>query len=263
MDVFPSHNVIFEQYAGLTQDLGNLNEFYKHSLRDEPMEYLTGQRRLTYEQLKMFRIGYGPSTELVQSFLRINHIDPADIRKAGVAVEKFEDRIIFPIYDIAGAIVGFSGRTWQEGDVRPKYYNSLSSPVFKKSLALYGLYQAKESIKRDNFAIVVEGNIDVVQLHGGGLTHAVAPCGTALTKNQMFLLTRLTDRILFCFDSDSAGKSATEKVKKMCQEFGLEFLPFGVTEAKDPDEFIRSYGIKPIIDIVIGVLSEHKGKRNG
>jgi DNA primase len=172
------------------------------------------------------------------------------------------DRITFPLFDLEGRIMGFSARVWPPTDTtRPKYYNSAASPTFWKSLTLYGLYQALDSIKKDNFALVVEGNLDVIQLHANDLTHAVAPCGTALTKEQLLMLVRLTDRIIFCFDADTAGINATAKVKKLCEESNVTFMSFSLDGAKDPDEFIRLYGAQPIIDTIKGLLRDYNKGR--
>lgn len=262
MNEIPSHAEVFAQYVELTAVLGSLNDYYHYAVRDDPgaWQYLTVTRGISEELIDRFALGIAPPASQVQQFLRLNSLPPDALRAAGVLVDMVEDRITFPVFDTDGRIIGFSSRIWRPEDTRSKYYNSLASPTFHKSFTLYGLYQALESIKRDQFTIVVEGNVDVIQMHGAGLGHAVAPCGTALTWEQLELLTHLTSRILFCFDADDAGVRAAAKAKRLCGDLEIPFVDFTLEGAKDPDDFIRQYGAQPIVDTVTGLLNDYEGR---
>jgi DNA primase len=162
--------------------------------------------------------------------------------------EKFFDRIIFPIVNAGGKVIGFGGRVLNQGT--PKYLNSTDTPLFRKGSTLYGLYQAKEAIRKSDRAVVVEGYLDVVALHQYGVDYAVATLGTALTVEHVRALSRYTKNVVAFFDGDPAGSRAAERSFEIFVEAGLlgraAFLPSG----EDPDTFIRSRGKEAVEELL-------------
>lgn len=199
-----------------------------------------------------YRLGYAPSVETEGwNFLggRLSNLEQKNAIQAGLLVEKenggsydrFRDRILFPIMDISGRVCGFGGRII--GDGQPKYLNSPESEVFSKSSLLLGLYQQKEAIRRQNEAVLVEGNFDLISLVGHGCGQVAAPLGTALTREQLRLVKRFADKVTLLFDGDTAGRKAAERAVPLFlaeQISGrVAFLP----EGHDPDTFVREKGV--------------------
>ncbi len=171
-------------------------------------DYLVS-RGISKETIKNFKIGYAPSGDIVKNFLAKKGFSFAEIKQAGKP-DMFYQRIIFPIFDIMGNCVGFSGRTIVK-DQEPKYLNTPETPIFYKSKVLYGLNLAKTEIKKQKFACVVEGQMDVVLSYQAGVKNVVASSGTALTQDHLEILKRYSPNITFAFDSDSAGVAAMKK----------------------------------------------------
>jgi len=149
-------------------------------------------------------------------------------------------RLIIPIYDSVGRIVGFGGRALKKED-NPKYLNSPDSPIYKKSEVVYGYNFAKEFIKKENKAIITEGYFDVIMSHQEGIKTAVASSGTALTKQQIKLFKRLTKELVFCFDTDQAGIEAAKRGFELAVEEGMNVHVIKDLEAKDPADFINDH----------------------
>jgi DNA primase len=207
-----------------------------------------------------FRIGYAPAVETGGwDFLgrQLNAEEKLVAEELGLLVKKegkgnydrFRDRILFPIFDVQGRILGFGGRILGEG--QPKYMNSPESPIFNKSRALLGLFQQGETIRRQKHALVVEGNFDLISLVDMGVENVVAPLGTALTREQLRLLRRFADEAVLLFDGDAAGmKAAVRAVPHFLAEQmtgRVALLPPG----HDPDTFVRQEGavaLRQIID---------------
>jgi DNA primase len=162
--------------------------------------------------------------------------------------EKFFDRLIFPIVNAGGKCIGFGGRVLEQGI--PKYLNSTDTPLFRKGSTLYGLFQAREAIRKRDRAVVVEGYLDVIALHQYGVDYAVATLGTALTVEHVRALSRFTKNIVAFFDGDDAGSRAAERSFEIFVEAGLlgraAFLPSG----EDPDTFIRSRGKEAVEELL-------------
>lgn len=215
-------------------------------------EYLLN-RKVAPEQLANFRIGYAlDGWENLLNFLLSKNYRLADIIQTGLLVRKenqsadqkssyydrFRDRIMFPIIDINGNVIGFSARVRPGGDEKnAKYINTPQSSVYDKSQALYGLYQAKAEIKKDNSVIIVEGNMDVIASFSAGLQNTVAVSGTALADKQVGILKRYSDNFKFCFDMDQAGQQATKRSIQTCleQDANIEviILPEGLKDVND------------------------------
>jgi len=171
-------------------------------------EYLE-KRKLTSKTIKDFTVGYAPEKPILYDFLKKRGFLDSEIRAAG-SPERFRNRIIFPINDVMGNAVGFTGRSLLK-DQQPKYLNTPETQIFHKSRVLYGLDKAKAEIKLQKMCIIVEGQMDVVLSHQAGVSNAVASSGTALTLDHLLIVARYTNNIAFAFDADSAGTGAAKK----------------------------------------------------
>lgn len=214
-------------------------------------EYLR-KRGVGADLQNTFRIGYAPPVEAAGWTFLSNQFKGTEQKSAvlaGLLVEKenggcydrFRDRIVFPIMDISGRVCGFGGRIVGEG--QPKYLNSPESEVFSKSRLLLGLYQQKETIRRQNEAILVEGNFDLISLVEHGCGNVAAPLGTALTREQLRLVKRFAEKATLLFDGDNAGMKAAERAVPL---FLAEQIPGRVAflpDGHDPDTFVREKGL--------------------
>lgn len=153
--------------------------------------------------------------------------------------DRFRDRVMFPIQNLHGQIVGFTGRMLHESDKAGKYINSPETPIYNKSQVIYGLYQAKIDIRKENRAIFVEGNLDVISSHQAGFNEAVASSGTALTEQHLLAIKRFTDNLIFAFDSDAAGSEASKRALELALTLGFNVRMVDMGGAKDPDELIK------------------------
>lgn len=210
------------------------------------MEYLQG-RGITPRTIRHFGLGFAPQ----ERFALVNHLrkkgftDEEAIQanvafrgKSGGAVDRFFNRVMYPIIDLRGNVVAFGGRVL--GDAKPKYLNTSDTPVFHKSGMLFALNFAKEAGSEQ--LILAEGYMDVISLHQAGFPTAVATLGTALTAEQARLMARYAKEVVLCYDADEAGQRATARAIPMLREAGLLVKVLTVPNGKDPDEFIRSYG---------------------
>lgn len=210
-------------------------------------EYLA-QRGLTKQTISQFRIGYIPDewnilyTELKKSF------EEKDILESGLVIknengrvyDRFRGRIMFPIFDSSGKVIAFTGRVLiPEQKETPKYVNSPETQLFSKSHVLYGLNFAKQAIRKHNFVILVEGQMDVIMSHQIGYTNTVASSGTAFTQDQLQMISKLTPNLLLAFDSDGAGLATTAKVWEMAINQGLDVKIAYYEDAKDPADTIK------------------------
>lgn len=219
----------------------------KHPKGEIARTYLS-KRGIENKQIIDFKLGYAPSgfenlkkyltkkgykeDFLVQSSLLIE--------KNGKVYDKFRHRIVFPIFNPYGDIVGFSARVIKKDDI-PKYLNSGQTLIFQKSETLYGLYQAKQEIMKNKFVIIVEGNVDIISAHKYNVKNIVAPMGTAITLQHLKILKRYTQNVHFCFDSDDAGLNALIKANTFSQELGLDAKVIDLEKADDLDDFIKKY----------------------
>jgi len=223
--------------------------FYKQKLRDTPraIDYLK-RRGLTGAIAARYGIGYAPDGSPLKQACA-NYADDTLVT-SGLVVEnegrrydRFRDRIMFPIRNIKGQIIGFGGRVLDQGE--PKYLNSPETPLFHKGSEIYGLYEARAAIKSAGRAIVVEGYMDVVALAQHGVEFAVATLGTATTPIHARTLLRHTDQLIYAFDGDNAGRKAAwralENTLEALQD-GKEVRFLFLPEGEDPDSYIRTHG---------------------
>ena len=214
--------------------------FYQHFLvRDKTaLEYVFKKRKLSKEIVQEFKI---------VDFLQKKGFALDDIRDAGMTNrfggDIFRDRMVIALQDISGAPVGFTGRLLTESDNAPKYLNTPQTLLYDKSNNVFGLSQAKSEIRKAGFAVVVEGNMDVISSHQAGIKNVVATAGTAITARHLKTIARFSNDIRLCFDADAAGINATERAIKLAQEVGVELsiiaLNQASNDAKDPDELIQ------------------------
>jgi DNA primase len=211
---------------------------------------LLQQRGVSEETAQKFGIGFAPAgghgEDALVRFLVDRGTKVPDIVEAGLAHDRgasprdrFRNRLIFPIRDDRGAVIAFGGRAM--GDAVPKYLNSPETAVYHKSNALFGIDLAREALRKDRQALVVEGYFDVIAAHRAGIDHVVASSGTALTREQVRVLSRYTESITLCFDADGAGIAAASRAVDLISAEGLStklvVLPEGV---KDPDELVKT-----------------------
>ena len=205
-------------------------------------------RKLDPKTIKRFGLGFAPDgwTGLVD-FLRGQGFSDKDMVAAGVAAvsqktgrvyDYFRNRVMFPIIDLRGNVIAFGGRVL--GDEKPKYLNSPDTPVFKKTKNLFALNLAKSSKERR--LILAEGYMDVIALHQAGFDCTVASLGTALTSEQARMIANYADEVIVAYDSDGAGRKATQRAFTIFDELGIKVRVLSVPGAKDPDEFIKKYG---------------------
>ena len=240
-----------EQGESLHEVLLRAAQHYRNQLKDAPqaIAYLK-KRGLSGDIAKRFGIGYVPE-EWQNLAAAFSDYDGPVLATAGLVKQKedgkrydvFRNRIMFPIVDVRGNVIGFGGRVLGEGE--PKYLNSPETPVFEKGRELYGLYQARRAIRDAGRAVVVEGYMDVVALAQAGVEYAVATLGTATTPLHVQKLLRQTDEIVFCFDGDKAGRGAAWRALENSlaqlqdgKQLKFLFLP----EGEDPDTYVRKYG---------------------
>lgn len=207
------------------------------------------KRDLTLEAIQQYHIGYAPAGwESLYTHLSNQGFEASDMIEVGlIAVskkskghyDKFRNRLMFPILNLKGNIVGFGGRAI--GGEEPKYLNSPDSIIFNKSNELYGLYQAKDHLRKQG-ALLVEGYMDVVSLNAKGYHQVVASLGTALTQEQAKLLKRHAEDIVICYDSDKPGRKACIRAFEVFRGQGISAKAIWYTSAKDPDELMKKSG---------------------
>jgi DNA primase len=198
-----------------------------------------------------FGLGYAPdSWDALLNVLGSRGFTAAELQTAGLAIprkdgsgqyDRFRHRVIFPIRDVSGRVIAFGGRAL--GDSEPKYLNSPETPAYVKGENLYGLDVAREAIRREGFAILVEGYLDLIALHQAGFENAVASLGTALTPSQVKLLARYSERVVVSYDGDAAGINAAAKSLDLFLERGFDVRVAEVPAGKDPDDFVKEQGV--------------------
>lgn len=262
--------------AALTEVMGRAARFYYESLKTsaKAIDYLKA-RGVSGEVARRFSIGYAPDGWQSLDRVFADYDDPA-LQSAGLVIrneqgrlyDRFRDRVMFPIANSRGEVIAFGGRVLGVGE--PKYLNSPETPLFEKGRELFGLPQARAALRETNTAVVVEGYMDVVALAQHGVGNAVATLGTATTATHVQKLLRQVDRIVYCFDGDSAGRKAAWRALENSLEalpeqksIGFVFLP----PEDDPDSFVRAHGAAaferlvatatPLSDFLLNELSAH------
>lgn len=240
----------------LYQAMTEASNFFVQSLRDaggaNVREYLH-ERGLTDDIIATYQLGFAPDTRnalmthlLQKGFTHKEMAEVGLIRALDTTTAHYRDfffrRLMFPVHDIRGRIVAFGGRTLSPDD-EPKYLNSPETIIYHKSKIIYGLFYAKDTIKKEKRAVFVEGYMDVLALHQAGTLSAIASSGTAVTAEQLKEVKRFADTVIFCFDSDSAGKMATERGIDLAQEADFIIKIVRIPTAKDPADLIKADGV--------------------
>jgi DNA primase len=244
-------------------------DFYQHALNapiGEPARHYCQQRYLTQETLQTFQIGYAPPgwQPLYEYLVNQKKLPVKLLEAAGLILprhtgqgwyDRFRQRIILPIFDAKGQVIGFGGRAL--GDEQPKYLNSPDTELFNKSQVLYGLNFARDAIVKADHVVIVEGYFDVIALHQAGIQQAVASMGTALTPQQVKTLLRYTEskRLIFNFDADRAGLVAAERaitaIGDQARRGEVELRIVTLPNGKDADEYLRDHGASDFLELLL------------
>jgi len=243
----------------LYEILALTTRFFEHALRQPEgraaLDYLRDQRGLDETTIQQFQLGYAPSGwETLYRYLvdqkhyPVERVDQAGLivpRKAGSYYDRFRNRLMIPIHDLQGRVIGFGGRSL--GEDQPKYLNSPETPLFDKGRTLFALDKARQTIAKQDQAIVVEGYFDAIALHAAGITNAVASLGTALSTQQVKQLMRYTEskQVVFNFDADAAGVKAAERaiteISDLTYQGQVQLRILSIPEGKDPDDFLKTH----------------------
>ena len=274
--VDPEHRQELQRQISLREQLYEIlaltANFYEHALRQPPLNppldkggtggaalaYLKGERQLSEETIQQFQLGYAPQGwETLYSYLveqkhypvqlveQAGLIKPRQSEGSGGYYDRFRNRIIIPIRDTQGRVIGFGGRAL--GDEQPKYLNSPETELFDKGKTLFALDKAKNAISKEDKAVVVEGYFDAIALHAAGIANAVASLGTALSLDQVRQLLRYTEskQIILNFDADKAGTQAAERaigeIEKLAYQGEVQLRVLNIPDGKDADEFLKTY----------------------
>ena len=241
---------IAEKKERLRKILQISSNFYQHMLiRDKKaLNYVFKKRKLSKEIVQDFKVGYAPNGQkILTNFLFKKGFSLNDIRDAGLlnrfGGDIFRNRMVITLKDASGEPVGFTGRIIDDEPNAPKYLNTPQTLLYDKSSNIFGLSQAKNEIRKTGFAVVVEGNMDVISSHQVDVRNVVATAGTAMTVNHLKAHSLFSNDIRLCFDSDQAGINATERAISLGQQAGVELsiitLDQSAGQAKDPDELIQ------------------------
>ncbi|MFC2709532.1 MAG: DNA primase, partial [Candidatus Saccharibacteria bacterium] len=222
-------------------------KFFQHQMINNrsAVEYIFKKRKINKNIVMRFSVGYAPNkNNILVDFLKKKGFTPQEISEAGLSNrfggDLFKNRMMIPLMDVSGGIVGFTGRIIEDDPNAPKYLNTPQTLLYDKSWHVFGLAQAKESIRQHDYAVIVEGNLDVVSSHQAGINYVVATAGTAMTIHHLKIIGRFSKNIRLAFDSDKAGLAATERAISIAQEAGIDLSVISLPDyAKDPDELIQ------------------------
>lgn len=224
-------------------------------------EYLAG-RGVSSEAIQLFRIGYAPEAwDDTVNWARSKNHPLAVVEQAGLILKKegtdryydrFRGRLMFPICDEQGRVVAFSGRVLRGDEKTAKYVNSPETPIFTKSRIFYGLDKSKRAILDAGFAVVCEGQLDLIAAYMGGVRNIVAPQGTAFTAEHARILKRYVDEVVLCFDSDSAGQQAAVRVLDSLLASGLAIRVARLPAPHDPDSYVKEHGAEAFQRLIRG-----------
>jgi DNA primase len=211
------------------------------------LEYVFKKRQFSKETALEFRIGYSPNngTALID-YLNKKGFSDKEIQQAGLSAKRYRDptdmfrgRLMIPLQDPQGKVIGFTARLLEDDPNAPKYINTPQTLLYDKSRHVYGLHLAKESMRKNGYVVVVEGNLDVIASHQAGIRQVVATAGTAMTEMHLKGLNRFTGDIRLSYDQDSAGQAAAERSIPIASKVGVSLSMITIPEGKDPDELIK------------------------
>ncbi len=233
----------------LLEALSQAAKFYQAQLlhNRSALDYAIKKRGFNQDSIKNFVIGYSPrSGSATTEYLKGKGFTPKELQDSGISIERrgrqidmFRGRVQIPLMDTQGQVIGFTARSIHPDDTGPKYINTPQTGVYDKSRHVYGFSQAKDAIRRAGFAVVTEGNLDVVTSHQVGVKNVVATAGTAMTLHHLKTIGRMSSDIRLSFDADRAGLAATERAIELAQQTDVQISVITIPEGKDPDELIR------------------------
>ncbi len=215
------------------------------------LEYALGKRQFSKDTALQWQLGYAPNTgSALCDFLLSKGFKTAEIRDAGLSAgqsryggnglrDMFRGRLMIPLHDPQGRVIGFTARLLADNPDAPKYINTPQSPLYDKSRHVYGLHLAKEAIRKTKFVVMVEGNLDVISSHQAGVRQVVATAGTAMTEQHLKALSKFTGDIRLSYDQDKAGLNATERAIGVAGKVGVSLSMITIPSGKDPDELIK------------------------
>lgn len=226
-------------------------KFYTNNINTangkEAKDYLH-KRSITEDIIKEFQIGLAPNNKNMLANILIKKFKPEDLLKSGLIgkneygyYDLFYDRIMFPLYDLNGRVIAYSGRIYNRKD-NSKYFNTRETEIFKKGELLYNYHRAKDIARQKNQIIIMEGFMDVIRAHSIGIKNVIATMGTAVTKEQANLIKRMAKEIILCFDGDEAGAKATKACAEELNKLNVIPKVVRLEENLDPDEYILKYG---------------------
>ncbi|GAC1387890.1 MAG: hypothetical protein NVS1B7_2180 [Candidatus Saccharimonadales bacterium] len=219
-------------------------QFSKH---DTALEYVFKKRQFKKQIVLDFQVGYSPNTgTALVEFLKAKGFSEKELIQAGLSSQRyrgardmFRGRLMIPLMDQQGRVIGFTARLLEDIQEAPKYINTPQTILYDKGRHVYGLHLAKESIRKEKYVVVAEGNLDVIASHQAGVRQVVATAGTALTEMHLQVLHRFVGDVRLCFDQDKAGQSATERAIPLASKVGVDLSVVTIPAGKDPDELIR------------------------
>lgn len=211
------------------------------------LEYVFKKRQLDKETVLAWRLGYSPNTgTALVSYLRGKGFTEAEIKLAGLTSQRrsglgdmFRGRLMIPLCDATGQVIGFTARLLADDPQAPKYINTPQTPLYDKSRHVFGLHHAKEAIRKSGYSVIAEGNLDVISSYQAGVRQVVATAGTALTEYQLKALSRLAGDVRLAFDADRAGLAATERAIPIASKVKISLSVITIPAGKDPDELIK------------------------
>jgi DNA primase len=233
------------------QDLLELStKFYQVQFSQNKMalSYVFKQRGFTKETALEWRLGYAPNNgAALVSYAKKQGFTEAELKQTGLSVQSyqggsrdmFRGRLMIPLHDPQGGVIGFTARLLDDDPQAPKYINTPQTVLYDKSRHVYGLHLAKEAIRKNQFAVLVEGNLDVIASHQAGVRQVVATAGTALTEQHLKALSRFTGDLRLSFDADKAGINATERAIPIASRVKVSLSIIDIPSGKDPDDLIR------------------------
>ena len=260
-----------QKLAPLYQMHEEANKIYSHYLNTKlaisAKDYLNN-RKITDEIIETFQIGYAPSNHvLLKAFEKMNFnkvamFESGLVIESGNGYDRFTDRIMFPLHDASGHVVGFSGRIYQASQNDSKYMNSPESAIFIKGETLYNYHRVGETARQNGYIIITEGFMDVIALYKAGIKNAVAIMGTALTRGHLNLLKRLSKTVYLCLDGDQAGRNATIKSIDILLKADFIVKVVDLPDNLDPDEFLDKRGQDELVSLLKRPLSSLDFKMN-
>jgi len=247
-----AHRMKYESLLVVTE---YAQKFFSDVLWNDPMGQAIGlsyfrERKFTDETIRKFGLGYSPAShprlaeDAIKKAYKEEYLVETGLcikRDNGTLADRYFDRVIFPIYSISGRVIAFGGRTLKSDKSVAKYVNSPESAIYHKSDSLYGLFQAKSTIIKEDCCILVEGYADVISMHQSGIENVVASSGTSLTQGQISLIKRFTNNVILLYDGDGAGIKAALRGTDMILEEGMSVQVVLIPDGADPDDYAKSH----------------------